>query len=123
MNKIISFYLLFIGIIFASIFYTFASFYFRFAENNNIKFNYIFAISIILGIISYSIKIPTFYYFGKNINIKLINIIYLAVTFIFVTLYSNIILKEPTSMHTFIITFLIVSLLILNYALDYFKVG
>ena len=123
MNKIVLYGLFIIGIILSSIFYTLASYYFRFADDNNIKFKYIFIISIILGIISYSIKIPTFYYFAKNINIMFINIIYLVITFIFVTLYSKFILNEQIKLHTYIIIILVVLLIILNGLLDYFNFG
>jgi len=119
MNKIILYSLFLIGIFISSIFYTLASYYFRFAEKNNIKFKYIFLVSIILGIFSYSIKIPVFYIFGKNINVMIINIIFLVTTFILVTLYSKIILKENIKLYTYIIIILIILLIILNNTLEY----
>ena len=42
MNKIITYIWLTLGIILASIFYIFASYYFRYGEYHNIQFQYIF---------------------------------------------------------------------------------
>ncbi len=114
MNKIILYILFIIGIILSSIFYTLASYYFRIGESRNIKFIYIYIISIFLGLMSYSIKIPIFYYFGKQFSIMIINTIYLIVTFILVTLYSKFVLEENIPIHTYLIIFLIVLLIILN---------
>lgn len=107
-----------IGTIFASIFYTLASYYFRIGEQNKIKFIYIYIISIFLGLISYGIKIPIFYYLGKNMNIMIINGLYLIITFIFVTLFSKFILDEKIPIHTYLILILIVLLIVLNDILD-----
>ena len=118
MNKLL-FYILFIGAIFlSSFFYTGASYYFRYGEMNNIKFIYIYLISMILGMISYSIKIPVFYYFGKELSVFIINTIFLVVIFISVTLYSKFILNEKIKTHTYIICALIILLLILNNLLN-----
>jgi hypothetical protein len=114
MNNLIKYILFILGIILSSTFYTLASYYFRYAENKNIKFIYIFILSIIFGIISYMIKIPTFYYFGKDLNIMIINIYFLVTTFIIVTLYSKFILNENIPSYTYIILILIILLIILN---------
>lgn len=118
MNKILLFILFLIGVIFGSIFYTLASYYFRYGKMHNIKFFYIFLISIFFGIISYSIKVPIFYFLGKDYTIMFINVIFLITTFVVVTLYSKFILHEEIQTHTYIIFLLIVLLLILNYFIN-----
>jgi uncharacterized protein (DUF486 family) len=114
MNKSILFILLIIGIITSSIFYTMASYYFRIAEKKHIPFAHIFMISLLFGIISYSIKIPVYYFFGKNLSVFMINIFFLVITFIFVVCFSYFVLKEKIEKHTYIISFIVVCLLILN---------
>ena len=118
MNKITTYSLFIIGSILASIFYTCGSYYFRIGESRKIKFKYIYIISIFLGIISYSIKIPVFYYFGKNMSTMIINAFFLIITFISVTLFSKFILKEDIPLHTYLILILIVLLIALNDVLD-----
>jgi hypothetical protein len=121
MNIIIRYILLFLCIIISAIFYILASYYFRYAEQNNIKFIYIYLISIILGIISYSIKIPVFHFFGKDISIMILNIIFLVISFIIVIFYSKYVLNEKIPIYTYIISILIVLLIILNNILEYKK--
>jgi hypothetical protein len=121
LSKITMFILLVIGILISSYFYTIGSYYFRYAETMNLKFRYIFIISLICGIISYSIKIPLYYYLGKYNNIMMINILYITITFIIVTLYSKYILKENIPLHTYIIIFIILLLLIFNSLLDIYE--
>ena len=118
MNKEISYIFLIIGIVLAAIFYSIGSYYFRYGQLNNIKFIYIFIISLTCGIISYLIKIPVFYFFGKNLTIMYINIIFLITSFIIITLYSKIILNEQIKIHTYIIFFFIISLIILDNLLN-----
>jgi uncharacterized protein (DUF486 family) len=119
MNTIIRYIILLLCIIVSSIFYIGASYYFRYGEQNNIKFIYIYIISIIFGIISYSIKIPAFHYLGKDISIMMINIFFLTISFIIVIFYSIYILNEKIPIYTYIISILIVLLIILNNILEY----
>jgi len=118
MNKIITYTYLTLGIILAAIFYILASYYFRYGEYHNIQFQYIFIISVCLGIISYMIKIPIFYYLGKDLSVMVINIIFLIIAFILVILYSKFILREVIPMYTYIIIVMIVLLILLNHFLD-----
>lgn len=111
--------ILFVGIILTAITFVTASYYFRYGEKHNQSFSYIFLVSIIFGIISYSIKVPVLYFFGKNMSVMLLNIIILITIFIVVTLYSYFILKEHISMHTYIIITIIILLIILNNWLDF----
>jgi uncharacterized protein (DUF486 family) len=114
MNNIVIYLLFFIGLILSSLFYTIGSYYFRFGQENNIKFKYILVISIILGLCSYLIKIPTFYYFGKNFRVIFIHIIFLITSFVVVLLYSKFFLKDDIQLHSIIIFTIIVMLLILD---------
>jgi hypothetical protein len=118
MNKILSYAFFIIGIIISSIFYTLASYYFRIGEQNNVKFTYIFIISVIFGIVSYAIKIPVFHYLGSHLSIMVINITFLVITFIIVTLFSKFVLKEKIPLYTYIIIVLVVLLILLNNILD-----
>jgi uncharacterized protein (DUF486 family) len=118
MNKILLYGLFICGVIISSIFYTLASYYFRIGEARNIKFIYIYAISIILALISYLIKIPVFYFLGKEMSIMIINITFLIISFIVVTLYSKFVLDEKIPFHTYIILTLIVLLILLNNILE-----
>lgn len=114
MNNITNYILFSIGLLLSATFYTIGSYYFRFAQQNNIKFKYIYLISISLGILSYLIKIPTFYFFGKNFKIMFIHIIFLIASFITVLLYSKFYLKEEIHLHSLIIFTIIILLLILD---------
>ncbi len=118
MNKAISYIFLVIGITISSIFYTLASYSFRIGEYNNINFIKVFIISILFGTISYAIKIPVFHYLGRDLSIMIINIIFLVITFIMVTLFSKFILNENIPIYTYIIIILVVSLIVLNNILD-----
>lgn len=111
--------ILFGGIILNAITFVTASYYFRYGDKHNQSFPYIFFVSIIFGIISYSIKVPVLYFFGKNMSVMLLNIIILITIFITVTLYSYFILNEHISMHTYIIITIIILLIILNNWLDF----
>jgi hypothetical protein len=122
MNKLLLYICFFTGIFLGSFFYTFGSYYFRYAEANNIKFTYIFIVSLFLGMISYSIKIPIFYYFGKELNVFFINTVFLVTVFISVILYSKFVLNEKIEIHTYIICTLILLLLITNNILSNKKV-
>ena len=75
MNSIVNYLLFSIGLLLSVTFYTFGTFYFRFGQENNIKFKYIYIISIILGLLSYLVKIPTFYFFGKKHRRKVFQMI------------------------------------------------
>ena len=121
MTNILLNILFIIGITIGAFFYVLASYYFRYGENNKIKFKYIYIISILFAIISFIIKIPLFHYLGKNMNIMIINIIFLIISFILVVLYSKYILNEKIPIYTYIIIFLIIILILLNYILDIYN--
>ena len=120
MNNIILYSIFIIGILISASFYTLGSYFFRLGEKYNMKFINIYILSILFGLMSYLIKIPTFYYVGKKISVMIINIIFLVTTFILVILYSKFILNENIPIHTYIILTLIILLIILNHILDYY---
>jgi len=114
MNSIVNYLLFTIGLLLSCTFYTIGSYYFRFGQENNIKFKYIYLISIIFGILSYLIKIPTFYFFGKKFKVIFIHIVFLVTSFLLVLLYSKFYLKEDVKLHSIIIFTIIILLLILD---------
>ena len=121
MNKLLLYFLFFIGLVISSIFYTFSSYYFRLGEQLNVKFQYIYIISIIFGLISFLIKIPIYYYFGTNFNILSIHVYFLVITFSLLYFYSYYILSEKIPLHTIIILFTIIMLLVINDLIDIFN--
>jgi hypothetical protein len=118
MNKKLLYFLFFIGLIISSIFYTFSSYYFRLGEQLKIKFEYIYIISILFGIISYLIKIPVYYYLGKELSVLFIHVCFLVISFTLLVFYSFYILSEKIPLHTIIIMIFIFILLVLNDILD-----
>ena len=118
MNSILNYLLFSIGLLLSCTFYTIGSYYFRFGQENNIKFKYIYIISIILGILSYLIKVPTFYFLGKNFKVIFIHIVFLVGSFLLVLLYSKFYLKEDVKLHSIIIFTIIILLLILDNILN-----
>ena len=113
-KNIFNYSLFFIGITLSCTFYILGTYYFKYGIKNNIEFKYIYITSIIFGIMSYMIKVPVFYYLIKDVNILLINAYFLVIVFILTTLYSKFILNEKIFIHTYIILFFIILLLILN---------
>jgi len=118
MNKILLYSALVLGLLIAGIFYVCATYYFRYGQTKNESFMKILGTSIILIIITYLIKIPVFYYFGKEVSILILYMIFLIITFILVIIFSNFVLNEPIQLYTYIIVILIVLLIILNDTLD-----
>lgn len=106
--------ILLVGIIFSSISYIGSTYYFKYGEKNNISFNKILFISIFFGVISYIIKIPVYYYYGKYWSALYIHILFYFVSFIVILLYSYFILNEKIETHTYIIIVIIFILLIIN---------
>lgn len=107
------------GIILYSITYVFGSYYFRLGIQNKKSFSHIFLVSIIIGLVSFLIKIPIFYFYATNMNIIILHVITTSIIFITAVLYSYFILNENIPLHTYIIIFLIIFLIILNNWLDF----
>ena len=122
MNKPLLYLYFFIGLVIAAIFYVFSSYYFRLGEKLNIDFKNIYIISIIFGIISYLIKIPIYYYFGKDFSVLAIHVYFLVISFAILTFYSFYVLSEKIPLHTLIILCIIITLLFINDIIDmYYK--
>lgn len=106
-------FILIIGIIIYSVFYVMATFGYKFFIKTKRTFKYIFLISLFFGMIAYLVKIPLFYYYGQEDTVSLY-ILYISILTIMVTLYSTLILHEKVAIHTYIILFLIILLIVLN---------
>ena len=107
------FIILVIGLIVVSFFYVFASFGYKYLQDSNYSFKYIFLLSLLSGIMVYIIKIPLFYYYGLN-NTLITYMLYLIIVSTAVTLFSTLILGEKIYTHTYVIMFIIVTLFALN---------
>lgn len=112
--------ILIFGIIIFSILYVIASFGYKFFPKHEYPFKYIFAGSLLAAIIGYCIKIPLFYYYGKDDTIT-IYILYTAILSITVSLYTKFILHSKVNTHTYVILLLIILLVILNEYLNKIK--
>ena len=114
MNKIYIYILFFLGTLISAFFYIIASYYFRYGQENNVKFKYILVISLFFGILSYLLKISTFYFFGKKIKILLLHIIFLIFSSIIVYIYSKFYLKEKIKIQSLVIYIIIILLIIFD---------
>ena len=113
-DKYINFIIIFIGLLLASIFYSLASYSYRYIEQHKMNFMIGFFISLFFSVLSFCIKIPVLHFYAKDVSIFLINIYYMILCFFIVSLYSYLILNEKIDTHTYIIGFLIFLLIILN---------
>ena len=113
MNNITTNYqILLIGLIIYSIFHTFASYGFMYYKNTR-SFSYVFAVSLLTGIISYMIKIPLYYYYGKTNHMNTY-LLYITILSFAVALYSDYFTGEKVKPHTYLILFCFIGLLALN---------
>ena len=76
------------GIILYSITDVFGTYYFRLGQENKESFSYIFFVSIIIGLVSFLIKIPLFYFYSGKMNVIILHIITTSIIFIIAVLYS-----------------------------------
>ena len=104
---------LIVGIIIYSIFYVIASFGYKLFPKKKYPFKYIFVWSLLFAILAYSIKIPLFYYYGKD-DVISIYILYISILSVTVSLYSKFMLGDKVPNHTYVILVLIVLLIGLN---------
>ncbi len=101
------------GLIIFSIFYVIASFGYKLFPKNAYPFKYIFAGSLLAAILAYCIKIPLFYYYGKD-NVINIYILYISIISLAVSFYSKFMLHNKIQTHTYVILSVIVLLTGLN---------
>jgi len=102
-----------IGIFIYSIFYILASYGYNYWDKNNKSFQFIYIISIILGIISYMIKVPLFYFFDKQ-NMFSTYILYLSISSIVMVIFSIYVLKEEVPITSYIVLLLVFLLVCFN---------
>jgi hypothetical protein len=107
------FFILLIGLIIVSIFYVLASFGYKYLEEHNVSFKYIYILSLLAGVMVYVIKIPLFYYYDLD-NALITYMLYMIVVSVTVTLFSTFVLKEKIHTHTYIIMSIIMCLFIFN---------
>jgi len=107
------FIILVLGLIVVSIIYVMATYGYEYLQIRGYSFKSIYIISILLGILLYSIKIPLFYYYDLD-NALISYLLYSIITAITVIVYSRFILKENIYTHTYFIMFAILLLFILN---------
>ena len=116
--KIYNYIILTIGLTFFSVASIIASLGYKYYEKKERSFWFIFFISLFFGIISYFIKIPLLYYYGKEDTLSTYILSIVILTFL-VMLHSKYILSEKIQLHTDIITILIVFLVVLNAYLSF----
>lgn len=105
--------ILILGLIIVSIIYVLATFGYVYLQTLGYSFKSIYIISILLGMLLYSIKIPLFYYYDLD-NTLITYLLYTIIISITVVLYSRIVLKETIHTHTYVILVAILMLFILN---------
>jgi hypothetical protein len=105
--------ILVLGLIVVSIIYVLATFGYTYLQIKGFSFKSIYIISILLGMLLYSIKIPLFYYYDLD-NALITYLLYTIIISITVVLYSRIVLKETIHTHTYVILVAILMLFILN---------
>ena len=105
--------ILILGLIIVSIIYVLATFGYVYLQTLGYSFKSIYIISILLGMLLYSIKIPLFYYYDLD-NALITYLLYNIIISITVVFYSRIILKERINTHTYVIMVAILMLFILN---------
>ena len=118
MNKAFIYILFFLGTLIAAFFYVIGSYYFRYGQENNIKFKYILLISVFFGILSYLLKVTTFYFCAKKIKVLLLHIIFLLFSSVIVYIYSKFYLKEKIKIQSLVIYIIIILLIILDSLLN-----
>jgi hypothetical protein len=113
MNIIENYVLFIILILFGAFLNCFANFYSKIPGVSG-SFYKIFAISLLFAVIEYSIKIPTIFYLGKNLNSIVNTLIILTCTFASLMIYSIFILKEKVPLITYFTFALIVFILFIH---------
>ena len=107
------FIILFVGLIICSILYVLATFGYKYLDQRGYGFKFIYLVSLLLGIILYSIKIPLFYYYDLS-NTIVTYILYMTIMTFVLILYSKFVLHENIESHTYIILTCVIGLVILN---------
>lgn len=105
-----------IGLILSSIFHIIGSFHNKINKFETLPVT--LAWSYFYAFLSYSVKVPSIFYFGNDFSIVFIYVFFMFSSFICVLFYSKFILNENLGLHSYIIFSCVVILLLLNYYLD-----
>ena len=101
------------GISIYAVFYILASFGYKLFAKQNYSFQTIFLVSLFFALISNCIKIPLFYYYGKE-DVITIYILYIFILSFAVVVYSKFVLHQKVKPHTYVILAMIICLIVLN---------
>jgi hypothetical protein len=105
--------ILIIGLTIFSIVSIIATFGYKYFKKNEKDFLFIFLVSLFFGILSYCVKIPLLYYYGQQDSVSTYILSIVILTFILI-LHSKFILNEKVKIHTYVIIFLMVFLVLLE---------
>ena len=105
--------ILIIGLTIFSIVSIIATFGYKYFKKKEKDFLFIFLVSLFFGILSYCVKIPLLYYYGQQDSVSTYILSIVILTFILI-LHSKFILNEKVKIHTYVIIFLIVFLVLLE---------
>ena len=111
--KIYNYIILIIGLTIFSIVSIIATFGYKYYKKKEKDFLFIFFISLFFGILSYCVKIPLLYYYDEQDSVSTYILSIVILTFILI-LHSKFILNEKVKIHTYVIIFLIVFLVLLD---------
>ena len=105
--------ILIIGLTIFSIVSIIATFGYKYFKKIEKDFLFIFLVSLFFGILSYCVKIPLLYYYGQQDSVSTYILSIVILTFILI-LHSKFILNEKVKIHTYVIIFLMVFLVLLE---------
>jgi hypothetical protein len=105
--------ILIIGLTIFSIVSIIATFGYKYFKKKEKDFLFIFLVSLFFGILSYCVKIPLLYYYGQQDSVSTYILSIVILTFILI-LHSKFILNEKVKIHTYVIIFLMVFLVLLE---------
>jgi hypothetical protein len=105
--------ILIIGLTIFSIVSIIATFGYKYFKKKEKDFLFIFLVSLFFGILSYCVKIPLLYYYGEQDSVSTYILSIVILTFILI-LHSKFILNEKVKIHTYVIIFLMVFLVLLE---------
>lgn len=110
-------YLFFVILLFiAALIYSFGNFYFVKIFSN---LPLIIFLSIMFAIFEYILKMISYYNLKNSLNIITLQSLWVVFTFIGVLIIKKFVLKNEIPIHSLIIAIIIVSLIILNFYIDF----
>ena len=97
----------------AGLFHLFGTYYFLYSTNN-LPFVYMLLTSIIINVMATIIRVPANMFLGQGLSVVYMEMLYVFLLFIAMTIYSLLIIKETLPVHTYIIAGLMFGLFMLN---------